>query len=193
MCVHIHERLKWSSPERITATIWSSVVAAANPASILVVAFKGPTIANGVVARLAAVGRFATLGRMGTNPNVSSPYEAARQELLESSPDLLAAMFAERFNEQYAPEGLRAGKLRDRVSSFFRGRVRKTCDEAAQIGKDVWEALHDERTAHSVERFALVCGFFVSHVLKAGHWPAHEVAALVLLLLRAFPRTDKSK
>jgi hypothetical protein len=112
-----------------------------------------------------------------------SAFESHRQELLGKSPDELSDLFAERFDEEFPSDGLYVGKFPDQVWQFVRTRVRVACDKAAQLGTDVWQALNDEQTAHNAERFALVCGFFASDVLKVGHWPAHEIAALVLLII----------
>jgi len=123
--------------------------------------------------------------------SASSEFEGSRQQLLDKSPDELSDLLVERFDEEFPSDGLYAGKFPDRVWQFVRNRVKAVCDKTAKLGSDTWEALNEDRTAHNVERFALVCGFFASHVLKAGHWPAHEVAALVLLIIATRPKGKK--
>ena len=116
------------------------------------------------------------------------PYETSRRDLASRTPDELAELIFERFEDAYPSDGLYAGTLRDRVWQFVLNRVQAICGQASDLGTQVWEALHDDRTAHSVERFALVCGFFASKVFPGGHWPAHEVAALVLLIISTRPK-----
>jgi hypothetical protein len=124
--------------------------------------------------------------------DISNPFESYRSQLAGKTPDELAVVFAERFDDVYPSHGLYAGTLKDRVLQFVHNRVRAVCDGASQLGKDVWEALHDDHTAHNVERFSLVCGFFASEVLNVGHWPAHEIAALILLIIATLPKSGGS-
>lgn len=103
----------------------------------------------------------------------------------------LVGVILERFDDAYPSEGLYAGTFKDRVREFVLNRVRVICNSASDLGQDVWAALSDDHTAHNVERFALVCGFFASHVFPGGHWPAHEVAALVLLIVTIRSQPDR--
>jgi hypothetical protein len=126
---------------------------------------------------------------MGVESISDGEFETFRQQLLAKSQDELSDIVVERFDEDFPPNAMFVGRLPDRVWQFVRTRVRAACDRAAELGADVWAALHDDHTAHNVERFALVCGFCASHVLKVGHWPAHEVAALVLLIIASRPKS----
>src|SRR5436305_1124049 len=120
---------------------------------------------------------------MGLESSGSGEFESFRQQLLGKSPDELSDIVIERFDEEFQSDGLLAGGFPDRVWQIVRNRIRLVGDSATKLGADVWAALNDDHTAHNVERFALVCGFLASNVLKIGHWPAHEVAALVLLII----------
>ncbi|MBL9001701.1 MAG: hypothetical protein JNK25_11250 [Phycisphaerae bacterium] len=125
---------------------------------------------------------------MNKPPHEPDQFESSRQLLLNSSVKQLTDVFADRFEEDFPSDVLYAGGFLDRLRGFVLNRVRVACDAAGRLGAEVWEALHDERTAHNMERFALVCGFFASKVLNVGHWPAHEIAALVLLLVTYLPK-----
>lgn len=120
-------------------------------------------------------------------------YGSALRELKAKTPDELMGLIEDRFEDFYPSEGLYSGTYKDRVWQFALNRVKATCNDAASLGEDVWKALNDEHTAHNVERFALVCGFFASHIFPHAHWPAHEIAALVLLIISVRPKEGGQK
>jgi hypothetical protein len=117
---------------------------------------------------------------MSTEKPNSNEFELFRQQLQGKPTDELSRLIIERFDDEFPPDGLFAGNSPDRIRQFIQDHLRLVCE---QLGKDTWEALGDERTAHNVERFALTCAFFASHVFKGSHWPAHEITAFVLLVI----------
>lgn len=106
------------------------------------------------------------------------------EQLQPKSESDLANLLRDRIIDELATSGLAAGTTLERVRDWTMKFVKPACERAMTYGREVWDALQDEQTAHNFERLALVAGFFASH-MNMQHWPLHELAALVLLTVSA--------